>query len=229
MSQRTDPAPGAQLPLDLRHVPALDADDFLISGSNAAAMALVEIWPAWSGRAALIAGPAGSGKSHLVNVWRKRCGARVLSAGALSETLIAGHDGQPLAVEDLDTQSIDERALFHLMNLSRERGFDILFTARTLPGCWTIALPDLRSRLRALPIAQIMAPDDALLRGVLIKLFDDRQLFASPAVIDFMVLRMERSIAAAAAIVERMDKVALAEKRRISRNFAARFLSDTAQ
>ncbi len=229
MSRRTDPKPGAQLPLDLRHVPALDADDFLISGSNAAAMALVDTWPAWSGRACLIAGPSGSGKSHLVNVWRKRSGARVLGAGTLTQAMIVGHDAQPLAIEDLDTQPIDERALFHLMNLSRERGFDLLFTARSLPGHWPIALPDLRSRLRALPVAEIKAPDDALLRGVLIKLFDDRQIFASPAVIDFMVLRMERSIAAAVMLVERMDKAALAEKRRISRNFAARFLSDTAQ
>lgn len=212
-----------QLPLELPHVPALGADDFMLSACNAEAMRLIESWPDWSARCALLAGPAGAGKSHLVNVWRGRSGAQVLSAadvdGAAVEAVHAA-----VAVEDVDRFLRDERALFHLLNLSRERGFDVLLTARSLPGVWPIALGDLRSRLRSLPFAQIGAPDDALLRAVLVKLFDDRQLSAPPAVIDYLLRRMERSVAAAADLVERMDRAALAERRRITARFAARFL-----
>lgn len=214
-----------QLALDLPHVPALDADDFMVSACNADAMRLIESWPDWSARCALIAGPAGAGKSHLVNVWRGRSRAKVLSAAALEESMMDTVDAIPLALEDVDRFVRDERALFHLLNLSRERGFDILLTARSLPGAWPVALGDLRSRLRSLPFAQIGAPDDALLRAVLVKLFDDRQLSAPPAVIDYLLRRMERSVAAAADLVARMDKAALAERRRITPRFAARFVS----
>jgi chromosomal replication initiation ATPase DnaA len=214
----------AQLALDLPHVPALDADDFMLSDCNAEAMRLIASWPDWSARCALIAGPAGAGKSHLVNVWRERSGAQVLSAASIEEDMVDGLETGPLAVEDVDRFARDERALFHLLNLSRERGFDILLTARSLPGAWPVALDDLRSRLRSLPFAEIGAPDDALLRAVLVKLFDDRQLSAPPAVIDYLLRRMERSVDAAADLVARMDKAALAERRRITPRFAARFV-----
>jgi chromosomal replication initiation ATPase DnaA len=215
--------PGAQLALDLPHVPALDADDFMLSDCNAEAMRLIESWPDWSARCALVAGPAGAGKSHLVNVWRKRSGASVLGASAIT---LSGVDRitTHIAVEDADRFTHDERALFHLLNLSRERGFDVLLTARSLPGGWPVALQDLRSRLRSVPFAQIGAPDDALLRAVLVKLFDDRQLCAPPTVIDYLLRRMERSVAAAADLVARMDQAALAERRRITPRFAARFV-----
>lgn len=213
-----------QLPLDLPHVPALGADDFLVSDCNADAMRLVQSWPEWSVRCALIAGPAGAGKSHLVNVWRALSGARVVSASEVDAQMAEAAGDAPLAVEDVDRFLRDERGLFHLMNLSRERGFDILLTARSLPGAWPVGLSDLRSRLRSLPFAEISAPDDALLRAVLVKLFDDRQLSAPPAVVDYLLRRMERSIAAADDLVARMDKAALAERRRITARFAARFL-----
>jgi len=224
MSGEASEKRSTQLALDLPHVPALDADDFMISDCNAEAMRLIASWPDWSGRCALIAGPAGAGKSHLVNVWRERSGGRVLSAGAIDAHSVDGLKAGPLAVEDVDRFLNDERALFHLLNLSRERGFDILLTARSLAGAWAIALEDLRSRLRSLPFAEIGAPDDALLRAVLVKLFDDRQLSAPPAVIDYLLRRMERSVAAAAELVARMDKAALAERRRITPRFAARFV-----
>jgi len=212
-----------QLAFDLPHVPALDAEDFMLSDCNAEAMRLIASWPDWSARCSLIAGPAGAGKSHLVNVWRERSGARVLPASAIAEASVDEINAH-MAVEDVDRLLHDERALFHLLNLSRERGFDILLTARSLPGGWPVALQDLRSRLRSLPFAQISPPDDALLRAILVKLFDDRQLSAPPAVIDYLLRRMDRSVAAAADLVARMDKAALAERRRITARFAARFV-----
>lgn len=218
-----------QLALDLPHVPALDAADFMISECNIDAMRLIEGWPDWSARCALIVGPAGSGKSHLVNVWRGRSGAEVLSASDVDAATAQARSQTPVAVEDVDRFVHDERALFHLLNLSRERDFDVLLTARSLPGEWPITLDDLRSRLRSLPFARIGAPDDALLRAVLVKLFDDRQLSAPPSVIDYLVRRMERSVAAAGDLVARIDKAALAERRRITSRFAARFLSAEAE
>jgi len=224
MASEPDKPHDRQLALELPHAPALDADDFMMSACNASAMRLIESWPDWSARCAIIVGPPGSGKSHLVNVWCKRSGARAIPASAIDEDTVNGLEQAALAVEDVDRFLCDERALFHLLNLSREHEFDILLTARMLPGAWPIALQDLRSRLRSLPFAQISPPDDALLRAVLVKLFDDRQLTASPPVIDYLLRRMERSLAAAADLVARIDQAALAEQRKITTRFAGRFL-----
>lgn len=85
-------------------------------------------------------------------------------------------------------------------------------------------LPDLLSRLQAAAVARIGAPDDALLSAVLVKLFADRQITVPPALIAWLVLRMERSIAAARALVALLDARALAEGRPITRALAAEVL-----
>jgi chromosomal replication initiation ATPase DnaA len=167
-------APG-QLILDLPHRPALGAEDFLISRSNQAAADIVDRWPDWPHHSLVVVAPPGSGKTHLANVWRLKSGAARLEAGALGEADVA-HAKGALVVEDLHAGVADERALFHLLNLVREHTLSMLLTSRAAPGELTVALPDLRSRLRALPLVTIAPPDEALLKAVLVKQFADRQL-----------------------------------------------------
>ena len=69
------------------------------------------------------------------------------------------------------------------------------------PGELEVTLPDLRSRLRALPLVTIARPDEVLLKAVLIKHFSDRQLVVEPHVISHLALHMEQSMEAAANIV----------------------------
>lgn len=207
-----------QLVLDLPHRAALDADDFMVSRSNEGALALVEAWPGWPASAIIVTGPAGSGKSHLVNVWRTRSAAQVQSAGALTEDTVATFaTAAALAVEDLDQGIADERLLFHLLNLAREHKLSLLLTARRAPGELDIALPDLRSRVRALPHAAIAAPDEGLIGGLLVKLFADRQLRVEPHVVAHIVRHLDRSTEAVQKIVELVDRLALATRRRVTR------------
>lgn len=215
-----------QLKLDLPHRAALGAEDFLVSDCNRAAVRLIDSWPDWQERAQLLIGPAASGKTHLVRVWQARCGAAVLSPSELDIGFIdALPEGTPLAVEDADRAAYDEKALFHLLNLAREKGLYVLLTARTPPSRWNLALPDLASRLNAAPAVEIGSPDDGLLRTVLLKQFADRQLDVDPKVLEFMALRIDRSLEAAAAAAEIVDKAALATGRKISRQLVAEALS----
>lgn len=215
-----------QLVFDLAHIPALGSEDFLVSASNERAVKLVDAWPAWPNPIAVLAGPQGSGKTHLANVWRARSGAQAFPASALQEAVehALGASG-PLVIEDIDRGGIDENAAFHLLNLARERRFDVLVTGRRLPGEWVIALPDLRSRLRSAALVTIDEPDEALLGAVLIKLFADRQLDVEPGVIGYLMRRMDRSMAAAQAVVDVLDRAALAERRRVTRALAAKLFS----
>src|SRR5262249_7565030 len=117
-----------------------------------------------------------------------------------------------------------ERALFHLLNLVREHKLSMLLTSRLPPGELEVALPDLRSRLRALPLVAISAPDEALLKAVLVKHFADRQLAVEHPVISYIALHMERSMEAAAAIVAEIDRRALATHRKVTRALAGEVL-----
>ncbi|MCB1485061.1 MAG: hypothetical protein KDJ17_09240 [Hyphomicrobiaceae bacterium] len=218
-----------QLPLDIPHRTALGVEDFFVSQSNAAAVSLVDRWPDWPVRAAVLAGPAGSGKTHLVNVWRTKSQAEIVAAADVTTNNVPElTKADALAVEDVDKGAIDERALFHILNLVREQRLSVLMTTATLPGKMHIDLPDFSSRFKALPLAQIEAPDDGLLSAVLIKLFSDRQLSVDPGVIAYCLPRMERSMDAARRLVNEVDDLALALGKGITRAIAAKALDNLA-
>jgi chromosomal replication initiation ATPase DnaA len=216
-----------QLALSLAHDESLAREDFLVGESNAAALTLIERWPDWPAYGLVLVGPESSGKSHLAAIWATNSGARLISARALNEvdvpaTLATG----ALVVEDLSPGEFSERTLFHILNLAREQAGFVLLTARSQPSPWSIDLPDLASRLRALPSVTLAPPDDALLRGVLIKQFADRQLAVDDALISYLVTRIERSFGAARAAIERLDREALRRKRPLSRALAGELFRD---
>ena len=214
-----------QLVLDLPLRTALGRDDFLVTPSNAAAVAMIDRYPDWPHHVVVLVGDGGSGKTHLLEVWRQASGARLVSAAALGreppDTLL---ETGALAIDNAPGDALDERALFHLLNLTRETGGHVLIASASDPAQWTVKLPDLASRLRALAVARLDPPDDALLRGVLVKHFADRQIGVEEPVISYLMLRMPRSLDAARAIVAELDALALTEKTPVSRALAARAL-----
>jgi len=213
-----------QLPLDLSGEPSYRRDDFLPAEANAVALAWVERWPDWPGPALALAGPSGSGKTHLLRIWAERAKARLLNIADLSASAFAAvldriGDATAVALDDAAGVAGDadrERQLFHLFNWLRERGGFLAMAAVEPPARWPVALPDLASRLRTAQVAAIEAPDDALLAAVLVKLFRDRQVQIGSEVIDYLIRRMDRSLAAARAIVDAADHQALAQKRPVS-------------
>ncbi len=223
-----------QLVLALDHAISYAREDFLEGPSNAKALALVERWPDWPSRLIALVGPEGSGKSHLAAIWAAASGARVISAKRLGETdLPQSLATGALVVEDLDAanngdgQSLDERALFHLINLAREEGADILFTSRVSPPSLPVHIRDLQSRLRMLPVVELEAPDDALLRALLVKLAADRQLAVDAALVNFIANRIERSFAGAHRAVAELDEEALRRQRPVTRALAAELFRAT--
>lgn len=218
----------AQLAFDLPHRAALGAEDFLVSDCNLAAVRLIDAWPDWQGPVQLLIGPPASGKTHLVRVWQVRSGAVALDPAhlgiALLDSLVSG---SAIVVEDADRADYDEKTLFHLLNLAREKRLFVLLTARSSPNRWDTGLLDLASRLNAVPVTEIGVPDEALLRTVMVKHFADRQLDIDPKVLEFLALRIDRSLEAAAAAVDAVDRAALASGRKISRQLVAEALQAT--
>ena len=205
-----------QLPLEFRHDPATGRDDLLVAGPLTAAVQLIDRWPVWPSPVVVLVGPAGSGKSHLADIWRQRAGAASILPRADSDAAAVAAS-RPILFEDADRLAFDDAALFHVINSVRQHGTTLLMTARTWPGMWPVELADLKSRLKAATVVEIGEPDEALLSQVIVKLFADRQLQIDPKLVDYMVKRMERSMQAAQEMVDRIDFLALARGTRITR------------
>jgi chromosomal replication initiation ATPase DnaA len=221
------PVSPRQLVLALNHATSFAREDFLRGPSNAAALTLIDRWPDWPDRIVSLIGPEGSGKSHLAAIWAEAAGARVLAAKLLAEidppsALATG----ALVVEDLEPDDLDERALFHLINLAREERAYLLLTARAAVGRFPVNIRDLASRLRALPSVALTAPDDALLRALIVKLAADRQLAIDEAVVNYLANRIERSFTGARAAIERLDQEAMRQHRPLTRALAAEVFRD---
>ncbi len=221
--RKADDAPQArQLPLDLPFAPGLGREDFLVSSSNEQAYATIERWPAWPDPALVLLGPAGAGKTHLGAIWAAAARADIRAAAALEGADIEALARGPLLLEDLDEAGRRvETQLFHLLNLTRERGAFLVLTARRPPDAWGLGIADLLSRLRLAPSVEIGAPDDALMRAVLVKLLVDRQLVVDTRVVDDAALRLDRSLEAARRFVDALDREALSRQSRITRRMAA--------
>lgn len=212
-----------QMTLDLPGREARGRSDFLVAPSNARALDALDGWTGWPGLKAVLVAPEGAGKSHLAQVWATASGAAVLPAAEVAQADLAALATTGLAIEDADRAggAPQETALFHLHNLLAERRLPLLVTARTPPRDWGIGLPDLASRLQAAPLIRLDPPDDALLRAVMVKQFADRQVHVAPQVIDYVLARMTRSLAAVRELVAALDARALAEGRAVTRQMAA--------
>ncbi|HLW92808.1 MAG TPA: DnaA/Hda family protein [Roseiarcus sp.] len=219
-----------QLTFDLPHEPSFAAEDFLPAPANSAALEAIDAWPHWPGKMLILTGPPGAGKSHLGAIWARRAGAVIVAGETLANAdLLALSAAKAVLIDDADRLGAAEAALFHLVNMTRESGASLLITATRPPTAWGLSKADLLSRLRLAPLAALSEPDDELARAVLVKLFSDRQLAVDPAVIDYIALRIERSLSAARATVAALDREALARGRAVTKPIAAAVLKDAAE
>ena len=210
-----------QLPLDLPHEPSFAREDFLASPANAEALKAIQAWPDWAGNMLLVIGPAA--RAQIAPRWLlpEPAGAAIVEAAALTAQAA---EAPALLIENADRVGAHEARLFHLINNAREAGASLLLTARAAPDIWGLKTADLTSRLRLAPIARLHEPDEDLARAVLFKLFADRQLAVDPSVVAYIALRIERSLGAARAIVETLDREGLARGRAVTKAMAGEVL-----
>lgn len=222
--------PPRQLSLTFDFRPALERDAFVVAPCNELAVGWIDRWPDWPGNALVLHGPQGCGKTHLADVWRGVSNADVLNDGTTEFDAIrsTAEAGQALLLEDVDKRLSDapewQEALFHLYNAVRLAGGTMMMTARHHPSDWTMSLPDLASRIRAVPAIGIALPDDALLADVMLKQFSDRQLEVEEDLVRYVLPRIERSFPAIHDFVDRIDRLALERRRKVARPLAVDLL-----
>ena len=219
-----------QLAFDLPFRAALGRGDFFVSATNAQALAALEAWHDWPGAKMVLTGPPAAGKTHLAHVWADLTGATLHFAADLAGADVPQIAQSPAVVvedcEALGPDSAAQTALFHLHNMLAAKATPLLMTAACAPRDWGLTLPDLASRVQAAPLTKLEAPDDALLAAVLVKLFADRQISITPALVTYLLPRMERSFDAARALVAQLDAAALARGCGVTRSLAATVLDN---
>ena len=217
-------ATGDQFALKLPVENSYAREDLIVGAANSLAVEMIDAWPDWPGLVVILAGPVGSGKSHIGKIWAAKSDACIVSMSKLGTLGNDRENDRPLLLEDVDGGQIDQTELFHILNAKRATGASIVITSRIWPSDWGINLPDLASRLRAAQLVELGEPDEELLRKVLYKLFADRQLPIEANVVDYLVVRMERSLEAANQLVAKLDELGLAKKRKITRQLAGEVL-----
>jgi len=211
-----------QLRLSLKQPPSWAREDFVVSPANEDGVRLLDAWPSWPGRVLALVGPEGAGKTHLAMAWAKQADAVLPSANAPVD--LANLPGRAVLIENAD-RAVSEISLFHLINMAAQHGGSLLLTSRQTPREWpSDQVPDLRSRLNALPVAELEEPDDAVLIGVLRKLFRERNIRPTEDTYGYLVRRMERSVVHAKAIVRKLDEASDALQRPVSRALAKEVL-----
>lgn len=196
-------------------------EDFTVTPANAEAVKAIDSWPGWHGGALALIGPEGSGKSHLAATWATAARAAVIPAKGKVD--LSALRGRPVLYEDADRdRTRRDEILFHLFNMAAHADAEggLLITGRTPPSGWSAALPDLRSRLNAVTVAQLQGPDDAILESMLRKFFRDRNIRPNEDVFPYLLRRIERSARKALEMVQRLDEAADAEGRPVSRALA---------
>ena len=162
----------------------------------------------WNSYGLRISGPHGSGRTHLAHCWAEQCDA-VFSTLPMTEVTVN------IVLDDVTTTK-NEASLFHLLNLVQAAGKRILLVCDKAPLTQHFKLPDLLSRLNALPQAQLHLPDDALMEMLLRKQIADRQLRVSDEVIHYLLPRIERSFKSLTQTVQQLDEQSLRTKKPVT-------------
>lgn len=210
-----------QFIFDLTHKVSFAPEDFLVVPGNNQAVAWLERWPQWPGSGLILCGPEGAGKSHLASIWQRRSQARLLTPTEIMDdpdlvTKIKPATSYLIENAEQIKGAQGERIFLHFYNWVVEHRGSIVMTARVPVSEWPLILPDLTSRLKALPQASIAPPDDEMLGLVLMKLFSDRQLRVNEEVLNYILPRIERTPRAAAQVVAALDRASLQIGRRIT-------------
>lgn len=211
-----------QLVLPMEAAPSFAAADFVADASNEEALRWLAAPRRWPDGRLLLAGPPGTGKTHLLHATAQAQGWALLRGPDLRG--LPERPTRGVALDEADLPG-EEAALLHLMNACAEARLPLLMAAPRPPSRWRVALADLRSRLAATAVAQLDEPSDALLEALLAKHQADRQVQFDPALLATLRQRLPRRAAMMAEAVARLDRASLIAGRRLSRAAALAVVS----
>jgi len=191
-----------QIPFDLSPAKAMNFERFLISDCNEKVVRHLQDWRNWPAPILLLVGESGTGKTHLAKAFE-------------------GLNDETCACDDIENMA--EAELFSQMNRALTGEVEaLLLTSTNHPDRLSIAMPDLRSRLKNTPILQLSAPDDDLLEGITRQLFEDLGRAVSKDAVTYIVSRTARTVPALHSLVQKLEMQAQSDKADMTKAYVAR-------
>lgn len=182
--------------------------DIDITDSNRAAILAIRQPDAWQSNAMCLIGPVQCGLGVIGQLWANEMEATVLSAAMFDTISLSEIEKASLGhcVLDLADRVGNETSFLTLLNLVRENDNRILMTARAGPATWVVQKADLKSRLDAVPVAEIYPPDEDMLRLRLQTSCRRRFIKLNDQTLNYLVVRLPRSYAALEDFILRLDE-----------------------
>jgi chromosomal replication initiation ATPase DnaA len=198
----------SQIPLNLRPQARQSFANFHVTSGNQAAVTMLRARDRWPSAAVLILGPTGSGKTHLGQAWQSKM------------------DGEFID----DAHQADETRLFDAINRALAGQISGLVLASSqAPTEWGVSMPDLKSRLNAMPTLTLAEHDEASLEPILRELFEQAGRVVGQDVVTFVLQQCERSVEALRDLVLELDVAAGSKKADLTKKFVAKYLRDRSE
>jgi chromosomal replication initiation ATPase DnaA len=203
-------------------------DSFIVADCNRAAFSAIRDTETWRNAVLTIIGPAASGKTHLASIFTDQYKAFVISSPTDIENAIE-NDAKTIMLDNADRLLANDRAgqekLFFLFNAVTSQKRHLLLTT-TQPFAEWVILPDLLSRLQSVQTIQIDDPDEETVKTTYQKMFMDRGIILDNQTLTFLLYRSERNFAFVRSLVDKLDKLALADNKRLTRPYVGKILAD---
>lgn len=215
-----------QIILDVISTPKFSSSNYFISQSNKLATNLVNQWPEWPQKQHLLYAPSGYGKTHLAHIFQQRSSATYIDAATLDieklNNCLQINKGT-IIVDNIGSVK-NEETLFHLYNHIKSQNLYALYISNKKPAYLNLTLPDLSSRLKALPIIEIEPADDMLLEAVVTKWLGDLQIKISKEARRYLLTQIPRNLSDIKVFMQKLNEVSLRDKRNITIPFVKQIL-----
>jgi DnaA family protein len=225
-----------QLPLALA-LPTHARFETYVAGANRAVVEHARAVARGAPDALWIAGPAASGKTHLLQAACREAASMArramyvpLAERELEPAILAGLESVDLlAVDDVERVAGDpawERQLFVLLNDLVARRGGLLLAARSPAAAAGFRLPDLASRAAGAVAYRLQALGDSDRLAALLAHAAARGLELERDVAEYLLNRVHRDMAGLTSWLDRLDRASLAEQRRVTIPFVRRLLAE---
>jgi len=210
-----------QLVLELAHSPQPTLDNFVV-GDNAELMATLMALASGTATEHFVYlwGGLGSGRTHLLaalaQAWQS-AGLSVHCFGAESPPRAAlVSDGAAVCVDDVESMSDqDQIELFNIFNKLRDSSGFMVVTGGVPPASLSVR-PDVLSRLAWGLVYEVRWLNEADRQSAVVEYAQARGLTLSPEVLAYLLLRTPRDLNALRLMVDRLDRLSLAQRRAIT-------------
>lgn len=202
-------------------------DNFLGSPANSQVIELLQS-PDSAQQLIYLWGNPGSGRTHLLQALchhQAEQGSSVLYLPALErelygqEILQGANTLSMVCIDDVDCLAGDpawEAELFKTYNDIMGTDTRLLLSGNCPPQQLLFGLADLQSRLQSFLVYQLQDSDEETLKNILCFRAENRGMNLEPSVVEYILLRSERSTQALMDLLEKLDKTSLEQGRRVT-------------